>query len=67
MEIKGVNDRAQLSELERYYQLEQARELMRQGVTLADPARFDLARGLETGEDIFIDINVVIEGDVSIR
>ena len=66
MEIKGVNDRAQLSELERYYQLEQARELMRQGVTLADPARFDLRGGLETGEDIFIDINVVIEGDVSI-
>ena len=66
MEIKGVNDRAQLAELERHYQLEQARELMRQGVTLADPARFDLRGGLETGEDIFIDINVVIEGDVSI-
>ena len=66
MEIKGVNDRAQLAELERYYQLEQARALMRQGVTLADPARFDLRGNLETGEDIFIDINVIVEGDVSI-
>ena len=66
MEIKGVNDRVQLAELERYYQLEQARALMRQGVTLADPARFDLRGILETGEDVFIDINVVVEGDVSI-
>ena len=66
MEIKGVNDRAQLAELERHYQLLQAQELMRQGVTLADPARFDLRGDLETGEDVFIDVNVVIEGEVSI-
>ena len=66
MEIKGVNDRAQLAELERHYQLLRARELMRQGVTLADPARFDLRGDLKVGEDIFIDINVVIEGEVSI-
>ena len=66
MEIKGVNDRAQLAELERHYQLAQARQLMSEGVTLADPARFDLRGALEAGEDVFIDINVVIEGEVSI-
>ncbi len=66
MEIKGVNDRVQLAELERHYQLLQAEELMRRGVTLADPARFDLRGSLKTGEDVFIDINVVIEGDVNI-
>ena len=66
MEIKGVNDRAQLAELERHYQLLQAEELMRRGVTLADPARFDLRGSVKTGEDVFIDINVVIEGDVNI-
>ena len=66
MEIKGVNDRAQLAELERHCQLMQAQELMRRGVTLADPARFDLRGSLETGEDVFIDVNVVIEGDASI-
>ena len=66
MEIKGVNDRAQLAELERHYQLVQARQLMSQGVTLADPARFDLRGDLEAGEDVFIDINVVIQGEVSI-
>ena len=66
MEIKGVNDRAQLAELERHCQLGQARALMCRGVTLADPARFDLRGALDTGEDVFIDVNAVIEGNVHI-
>ena len=66
MEVRGVNDRAQLSELERYYQLVQAHHLMKLGVTLLDPARFDLRGDLETGEDVEIDVNVIIEGSVSI-
>ncbi len=65
-EVMGVNNRAQLAELERYYQLMQAEFLMGEGVTLADPARFDLRGNLEVGQDIFIDINVLIEGEVKI-
>lgn len=64
MEIAGVNDRAQLAFLERYHQFTQAQALMRQGVTLADPARFDLRGELQAGEDVFIDVNVIIEGKV---
>ena len=66
-EVMGINDRSQLSYLERVYQLEQAQNLMSRGVTLADPARFDV-RGIvtELGQDIDIDINVILEGDVSI-
>lgn len=64
MEIAGVNDRAQLAFLERYHQFIQAQALMRQGVTLADPARFDLRGELQAGADVFIDVNVVIEGKV---
>ena len=64
MEIAGVNDRAQLVFLERYHQFTQAQALMRQGVTLADPARFDLRGELQAGDDVFIDVNVVIEGKV---
>lgn len=66
IETMGVNDRAQLAEMERYYQSAQAQHLMRQGVTLMDPLRFDLRGDLEVGVDIVIDINVVIEGSVSI-
>lgn len=65
-EIYGINDRIQLAEIERYYQLIQAQHLMRQGVTLMDPARFDLRGDLEAGQDITIDINVVLEGSISI-
>ena len=66
VEIQGVNSRQQLSELERYYQLVQAHHLMDQGVTLMDPQRFDLRGDLETGTDIIIDVNTIIEGSVSI-
>lgn len=65
-EVMGVNDRAQLADLERHYQFEQAQHLMRQGVTLHDPSRFDLRGELEVGQDVSIDVNVVIEGRVKL-
>jgi bifunctional UDP-N-acetylglucosamine pyrophosphorylase/glucosamine-1-phosphate N-acetyltransferase len=65
-EVMGVNDRAQLAELERHYQFVQAQHLMRQGVTLHDPSRFDLRGELEVGQDVSIDVNVVIEGRVKL-
>jgi len=39
---------------------------MEQGVTLMDPARFDLRGTLTCGQDVIIDVNVVIEGDVTL-
>ncbi|OGT79592.1 MAG: UDP-N-acetylglucosamine diphosphorylase/glucosamine-1-phosphate N-acetyltransferase [Gammaproteobacteria bacterium RIFCSPLOWO2_02_FULL_61_13] len=66
MEVHGVNTKSQLAEVERYYQLIQAHQLMGQGVTLRDPGRFDMRGDLEVGSDVVIDINVVIEGSVSI-
>lgn len=62
-EVEGVNDRIQLAALEREFQAQQALELMRQGVTLTDPKRFDLRGQLKVGQDVRIDINVIIEGD----
>jgi bifunctional UDP-N-acetylglucosamine pyrophosphorylase/glucosamine-1-phosphate N-acetyltransferase len=64
LEVAGVNDRAQLAELERAWQRRAADRLMRAGVTLADPARFDLRGTLRHGRDVAIDVNVIIEGDV---
>lgn len=63
-EVQGINDRLQLAELERYHQRCQADELMRSGVTLADPQRFDLRGTIENGTDITIDINCLFEGNV---
>ncbi len=36
---------------------------MQQGVTFADPARFDLRGSVKVGHDVRIDVNVIIEGD----
>jgi bifunctional UDP-N-acetylglucosamine pyrophosphorylase/glucosamine-1-phosphate N-acetyltransferase len=65
-EILGVNDRVQLAHLERVYQRRQAEILMRSGVTLADPARFDVRGELTAGNDSFIDINALFEGSVTL-
>ncbi|WP_456445452.1 bifunctional UDP-N-acetylglucosamine diphosphorylase/glucosamine-1-phosphate N-acetyltransferase GlmU [Thiolapillus sp.] len=66
VEAEGVNDRLQLAALERVYQRWQAEALMRDGVTLKDPSRFDLRGSLTTGMDVSLDVNVLIEGDVSL-
>lgn len=67
MEVQGVNDRKQLSELERHYQQREARRLMALGVTLRDPARFDVRGDVTTGRDVMIDVNVILEGRVVIE
>ncbi len=63
-EVQGVNDRAQLAQLEAAFRARSARALLLAGVTLADPARFDLRGTLTHGADVFIDVNVVLEGTV---
>ena len=65
-EVQGVNDRLQLAELERVYQRQQADELMRQGVSLADPARIDIRGKVSVGADVRIDVGCVFEGDVEL-
>jgi bifunctional UDP-N-acetylglucosamine pyrophosphorylase / glucosamine-1-phosphate N-acetyltransferase len=66
IEVLGVNDPVQLAQLERAFQARQAENLMRAGVRLADPARFDLRGSLTHGQDVEIDVNCVFEGDVSL-
>ena len=63
-EVLGVNDKAQLAELEALHRAERARELMLAGATLADPARIDVRGNVTVGRDVFIDANVLLEGDV---
>ena len=65
-EVEGVNDRVQLAALEREFQQFQAKQLMQQGVHLIDPSRFDLRGELQVGQDVRIDINVILEGQVTL-
>lgn len=66
LEILGVNDRVQLNQLEREYQRRQAEQLMRSGVAVADANRLDIRGTLSCGRDVSIDVNVVIQGEVSL-
>lgn len=65
-EVEGVNNRLQQSELERVYQRQLATQLMTDGVTLADPARLDIRGKVSAGKDVFIDVNCVFIGEVSL-
>ena len=62
-EVMGINDKKQLSQAERLYQMKQAENFMSSGLTLMDPSRFDCRGNLKFGDDCTIDINVVFEGD----
>jgi bifunctional UDP-N-acetylglucosamine pyrophosphorylase/glucosamine-1-phosphate N-acetyltransferase len=67
LEVLGANDRMQLAQLERHYQYRAGRRLMAQGVTLRDPARFDVRGEVTVGRDVLIDVNVILEGQVLIE
>lgn len=66
LEVEGVNNRTQQAKLERAYQLEQAEKLMLAGVTIADQSRLDIRGELSAGKDVFLDINTVIKGKVTL-
>jgi bifunctional UDP-N-acetylglucosamine pyrophosphorylase / glucosamine-1-phosphate N-acetyltransferase len=65
-EVLGVNDRLQLAQLEGALRKQRAEQLLRAGVTLADPLRFDQRGELAVGRDVIIDVNVVFEGQVQL-
>jgi len=66
-EVLGVNDKAQLAEVEAQLRRRRASELMTHGTTLADPTRIDIRGQVSVGKDVFIDVNVVLEGNVELE
>ena len=63
-EVAGVNSKLDLAAVERVFQRSHADLLLRQGVTLRDPERFDVRGELKVGRDVVIDIGCVFEGKV---
>ena len=66
IEAEGANDPWQLAQLERAFQLRQARALCAQGARLLDPARYDQRGTVSVGRDVEIDVDVVLEGVVEL-
>ena len=65
-DLLGANDPLQLVELENHYRRRHAEQLMRAGVRIADPRRIELRGNIKTGTDVCIDINVVLEGEITL-
>lgn len=65
-EVLGVNDKVQLAQLEAALRAQRATHLMLEGVTLADPARIDIRGKVTVGRDVFIDVNTVLVGAVTL-
>ena len=65
-EVQGINDKMELAEAEKTLRYRKAVELMTAGVSLADPERVDVRGELSVGQDVFIDVGVVFEGNVQL-
>ena len=65
-EVMGINDKKHLAEAERALQARLVDALMAEGVGFADPTRVDIRGTLTCGTDVFIDVNAVFEGDVTL-
>ena len=65
-EVNGINSRVQLAEVERLFQRQKAMQLMAAGVTIIDPARIDIRGDVSIGQDTVIDVNVVLQGPLTI-
>lgn len=65
-EVRGINDKHQLSQAEKALRKRVAIELMVAGLTLRDSRRFDLRGSLSFGRDCVIDVNCVLEGKVKL-
>src|SRR3569833_1852813 len=66
IEVLGVNDKAQLAEVETAFRRRTAHALMIGGVSVADPARLDVRGSVTHGLDVSLDINVILEGTVKL-
>ena len=63
-EAAGANDPLQLAGLEAVYRQRAAHELMEAGVRLADPLRIDVRGTVSAGQDVELDVDVILEGAV---
>ncbi len=61
-EASGVNDREELARAAKVLLRRRARALLRAGVTIEDPERFDCDEGVEVGPDTTIEPNVRLLG-----
>ena len=68
VEVQGVNDLWQLSQLERHWQLEKMRKLSQEhGIYFANPESVVIRGELSCGNNVWVDNNCVFAGDVHLE
>ena len=65
-EVTGINSPLELAQAERILQKRRVKDLVMEGLRVADMSRLDIRGEVQIGKDCFIDVNVVLEGNVKI-
>ena len=65
-EVLGANNKHELHGLESILRKMSAEKLLEQGITLLDASRVDVRGEVEAGKDCSIDVNVILEGKVTL-
>ena len=63
-EAMGVNSPAQLAEARRLLRRRRTGSLMEAGVRIADPERIEIRAEVQAGRDVFLDVGVILEGEI---
>lgn len=66
VEAAGANDAWQLAQMERHLRARRARELALTGLRISDPSRFDARGRVNHGTDVEIDVDVILEGEITL-
>ena len=65
-EVVGANNKRELHELESILRNMKSEQLLDQGITLMDATRVDLRGQVKAGKDCSIDVNVILEGNITL-
>ena len=65
-EVQGANNKKELEKLESIYRSMKTEELFNQGITIVDAKRLDIRGEVKAGKDCLIDVNVILEGDITL-
>lgn len=64
-EVQGANNKKELEKLEGIYRSMKTEDLFNQGITIVDAKRLDVRGEVKAGKDCLIDVNVILEGDIT--
>ena len=65
-EVQGANNKKELEKLESIYRSMKIEDLFNQGITIVDAKRLDVRGEVKAGKDCLIDVNVILEGDITL-